>query len=241
MIWYTLQITHMILQCHIQIATLRKKPGLVAVGLRSRPLPGEYSVSTINHLRLLRVKLTTGSGIFFPSMQDHKKKNIQNNPRPLGPYLRYRAWAATQRSEHLSDLDFAAPRFRRFQATVSDCCEVFRTLEFLSLKNFSPKNLQDKLKLDKFNFIQCFSSNPTTSTVLGMKWSRSSIQLAVSPGIRLPGQWLGEALIFYRWVLATDLHHDSLDIPGCGIMTSCTWINEMPPFIIRERFDSSAT
>lgn len=55
--------------------------------------------------------------------------------------------------------------------------------------------------------------------------------LAVSPGLRLPGQWLGEALIFYRRVLATDLHHDSLDIPGCGIMTSCTWINEMPSLL----------
>ena len=36
---------------------------------------------TINHLRLLRVKLTTG--ILQPSIQDHKKKNIQNKPRSL--------------------------------------------------------------------------------------------------------------------------------------------------------------
>lgn len=116
---------------------------------------------TINHLRLLRVKLTTG--IFFPSIQDHKKKNIQNNPRPL-------------------DL-ISAIGPEQAQATIGSslglgfrCSEVssgFRP-RFLSLNFFSPKNLEDTLKLDKFNFIQCFSSNPTTSTALGMKWSRSS-------------------------------------------------------------------
>ena len=147
-IWYTaLQITHMILQCDIQIATLRKKPGLVAVGLRSPPLPGEYSA---NDQPSSAVKGKTYNWVFFPSIQDHKKKHPKQPPAPW-PYLRYRAWAATQRSDHLSDLDFVAPRFRRFQATVSDCCEVFWTLRVSVSDFFSPKNLEDTLKLDKFN------------------------------------------------------------------------------------------
>ena len=165
-IWYTaLQITHMILQCDIQIATLRKKPGLVAVGLRSRPLPGENSA---NDQPSSAVKGKTYNWNLFPQ-HPGSQKNIQNNPRPLDLISAIGPEQPTQRSDRLSDLDFVAPRFRRVSGH-----GFWLLRSFLSLIFCSPKNLEDKLKLDKFNFIQCFSSNPTTSTALGMKWSRSS-------------------------------------------------------------------
>lgn len=101
----------MILQCDIQIATLRKKPGLVAVGLRSRPLPGENSAndqpSSAVKGKTYNWNLTTQ----HPGSQ----KNIQNNPRPLD--LISAIGPEQQSNKDLSDLDFVAPRFRRFQAT----------------------------------------------------------------------------------------------------------------------------
>lgn len=88
-------------------------------------------VKTVNHLRLLRVKLTTES--CNPGSRITKKKHPKQTPS--WPYLRHRAWAARQQGSSLG-LGFRCSRFRRFQATVSDCCQVFRTLEFLSLTIF---------------------------------------------------------------------------------------------------------
>lgn len=141
----------MILQCDIQIATLRKKPGLVAVGLRSRPLPGENSA---NDQPSSAVKGKTYNWNLI-TQHPGSQKNIQNNPRPL-------------------DLISAIGPEQQSNDRIVSRTWISLLVRFLSLIFFSPKNLKDTLKLDKFDFIQCFSSNPTTSTALGMKWSRSS-------------------------------------------------------------------
>ena len=132
-IWYTaLQITHMILQCDIQIATLRKKPGLVAVGLRSRPLPGENSA---NDQPSSAVKGKTYNWNLFPQ-HPGSQKNIQNNPRPLDLISAIGPEQPKQRSDRLSDLDFVVTRFRRVSGHgFVDCCEVFWTLR-VSVSDF---------------------------------------------------------------------------------------------------------
>lgn len=150
-IWYTaLQITHMILQCDIQIATLRKKPGLVAVGLRSRPLPGENSAKDQPSSA---VKGKTYNWNLKNPASRITKKHPKQPPAPW-PYLRYRAWAANATIGSSLGLGF------RF-------CLWFFVLQRIWRIRWNWISLI-------YNFIQCFSSNPTTSTALGMKWSRSS-------------------------------------------------------------------